>query len=112
MARKDNQTPPQRTRQFYTATDKAKAKAMYLRGLYLWEISKILDIPQRTIENWQTAEKWTAYRETYECKKRAYELSRTGKSLQVIADLLQVSKATISRWIKAESERRKAKASK
>lgn len=105
MVRKAKNQTPKRTRQFYTATDRAKAKAMYLRGLYLWEISKILDIPQRTIENWQTAEKWTAFRETYECRQRAFELQRAGKTLDTISAAMQVSKSTICRWIKYEKQK-------
>lgn len=91
-------------RQTYTAETKAKAKAMYLRGLYLTEISILLQTPIRTLENWQTAEKWTAYKETFECKQRAFELYKTGKKQQAIAELMQVSKATISRWIKTAKD--------
>ena len=95
-------------RQTYTAETKAKAKTMYLRGLYLTEISQLLAVPIRTLEGWQTAEKWTMFRETYEIENRAYELSRKGYTQNAIADLLNVSRSTIARYIKREKSRKNA----
>ena len=96
------------TRQNYTAETKAKAKTMYLRGLYLTEISQLLAVPIRTLEGWQTAEKWTMFKETYEIESRAFELSRKGYTQNAIADLLQVSRSTIARYIKREKSRHTA----
>jgi len=93
-------------RQTYTADTKAKAKTMYLRGLYLTEISQLLAVPIRTLEGWQTAEKWTMFRETYEIESRAYELSRKGYTQNAIADLLQISRSSVCRYIKRETDRR------
>lgn len=95
-------------RQTYTAETKAKAKTMYLRGLYLTEISQLLAVPVRTLEGWQTAEKWTMFKETYEIESRAFELSRKGYTQNAIADLLKVSRSTIARYIKREKSRKNA----
>ncbi len=92
-------------RQTYTADTKAKAKTMYLRGLYLTEISQLLAVPIRTLEGWQTAEKWTMFKTEFEIEKRAFELWRKGKTQNDIADLLQVSRSTICRYIKRQKDR-------
>ena len=79
---------------------------MYLRGLYLTEISILRNVPLRTLEKWQTDEKWTLLRETPEIRRRAHELSRGGKTYGEIAALLKISTVTVWRYIKAvENER-------
>lgn len=105
MTRKKKTDTPKRKRNNYTLDTKDKAKQMYLRGLFLPEISKILEIPIRTLENWQTAEKWNAHRDTpEEITKRAYNMHRSGKSAAEIAKELGISKRTVFRYIKKYEE--------
>lgn len=97
-----------KTRNNYTANQREDARKLYLRGLFLPEISKLLDIPQRTLENWQSSEKWTVLKETPEVKKRAYDLKRNGYQTKQIAEMLDVSTVTVWRYIKTyEDEKAK-----
>jgi len=77
MAKKKQPAP---TRQTYTADQREAARKMYLRGLYLTEISVLLQIPVRTLEKWQTAEKWTLLKGGEEIHKRAFEMKQSGKT--------------------------------
>lgn len=89
------------TRQKYTANDRIEAKRYYLIGLNLQEISKLLDnIPIRTLENWQTADKWTALKGVENIKKQALNLSEAGKTYTEIAEMLKISRVTVWRYIK------------
>lgn len=85
----------------YTAKQREEARRLYLRGLYLPEISILLDIPKRTLENWQSSEKWTLLKECPEVKKRAYDLKAGGYMNKEIAEMLDVSTVTVWRYIKA-----------
>ena len=88
--------------------EKSEALKMYLRGLYIREISILLNIPVRTLEKWQSAGKWTLYKDCPEIKKRAYELSQKGNTYKEIAELLQINTVTVWRYIK-EYEKRENK---
>lgn len=97
-----------RIKNSYTANQREDARKLYLRGLFLPEISKLLDIPQRTLENWQSSEKWTRLKETPEVKKRAYDLKQNGYQTKQIAEMLDVSTVTVWRYIKTyENEKAK-----
>ncbi len=99
--KKSTTTTPKQTRQHYTADTKAEARALYLRGLRIEEIGKFLNIPKKTLEKWQTADRWTDYKtETTEKEKRAYELRKAGKSANEIAHLFNTHKQTIYKWIR------------
>lgn len=89
------------TRQTYTADQHEAARKMYLRGLYLTEISVLLNIPIRTLEKWQTAEKWTLLKGGEEIHKRAFEMKQSGKKADEIAKILNINRATVFKWIKA-----------
>ena len=92
---------PKPTRQTYTADHREQARKMYLRGLYLSEISVLLQIPIRTLEKWQTAEKWTLLKGGEEIHKRAFEMKQSGKTANEIAQILKVNRCTVFKWIKA-----------
>ncbi len=94
-------TDPKPTRQTYTADQREQARRMYLRGLYLTEISVLLQIPVRTLEKWQTAEKWTLLKGGEEIHKRAFEMKQSGKTAIEIAKILNINRATVFKWIKA-----------
>jgi uncharacterized protein YjcR len=89
-----------KTRQKHNAETRDKARKMYLRGLYLTEISVLCNVPLRTLEKWQTAEKWTLLTNTPEIKRRAYELSKGGRTYRQIAELLKINTVTVWRYIK------------
>lgn len=91
----------QSTRKTYTPEQKEKARKYYLMGLYLPEISKLLDgVPVRTLEKWQLTDQWTKYKETQPIKARVYELSKSGKSYNEISKILNISRVTVWRWLK------------
>lgn len=97
-----------KNRNTYTAEQREEARKLYLRGLFLPEISKIMDIPKRTLEKWQSSEKWTLLKECPEVKKRAYDLKRGGYKIREIAEMLHVSTVTVWRYIKTyENEKTK-----
>lgn len=85
----------------YTAEHKAKARKYYLMGLNMHDISILLNgCPVRTLEKWQISEKWTVFKQTENIKVRAFELHESGKSYAAIAELLQISRVTVWRYIK------------
>ncbi len=92
------------SRQRYTADQRETARKMYLRGLYLAEISTLLSIPVRTLEKWQTAGKWTLLKECPDIKKRAFELKRGGYSAKAIGEILKINPSTVFRWIKTYTD--------
>ena len=97
MTKKQHLAPP---RQSYTAEHRESARKMYLRGLYLTEISVLLSVPVRTLEKWQTVEKWTLLKDCTDIKKRAYELRRSGRSVKEVAALLKIDPSTVWRYAK------------
>jgi hypothetical protein len=94
-------------RKIHTADTRERARKMYLRGLYLTEISVLLSVPLRTLEKWQTVEQWTALKELPEIKKRAFDLARAGKTHKEIAELLKINVVTVWRYIKAYKDNEK-----
>lgn len=85
----------------YTFGDRATAKRYYLMGLNLQEISKLMDgVPVRTLEKWQQSEKWTAIKEVQPLKRRVSELHEAGRSYNEIAEMLQISRVTVWRYLK------------
>lgn len=97
---KKNVKTPATPRKQYTAEDRAKARKYYLMGLNLQEIGLLLSgCPVRTLEKWQTAEKWTALKQLENIEVKAYELHQAGKSYKEIARLLEISYTTVWRYI-------------
>jgi len=85
----------------YTTEHKEKARKYYLMGLNLHEISVLLGCcPVRTLEKWQLSDKWTELKQPESLKIRAYELHESGKSYTGIAEILQISRVTVWRYIK------------
>ncbi|QYS88027.1 helix-turn-helix domain-containing protein [Flavobacterium davisii] len=96
---KKKPTPPKQ-RQTYTLETKANALRLYLIGLTLSEISKIVDAPVRTVEKWYISENWKPQRETKAVHLKALDLYDSGKSYKDIAKILNKSLPTIGRYIK------------
>jgi len=85
----------------YTTEHRDKARKYYLMGLNLHDISTLLNgCPVRTLEKWQLSDKWTELKQPESIKIRALELSESGKSYTDIAEILQISRVTVWRYIK------------
>lgn len=85
-------------RQNYTPEQRENARKYYLRGLYIPEISKLMDIPTRTLEKWQQSGKWTLIKDCPEIKKRVYELRNSGHTVKQVSEMLNLSPTTIWRY--------------
>lgn len=96
-------------RRKYNSEHREEARKLYLRGLFLPEISKLMDIPKRTLEKWQLTEKWTLLKECPEVKKRAYDLKQSGYTTKKIAEMLDVSTVTVWRYTKAYEKEKNRK---
>jgi DNA-directed RNA polymerase specialized sigma24 family protein len=93
-------------RNTYTPGQRSEAKRYYLIGLNLQEISKLLDnIPIRTLENWQTADQWTALKGVENIKKQAFNLHEAGKSYSEISEILNISRVSVWRYIKEANQK-------
>jgi len=89
----------------YTPGQRTEAKRYYLIGLNLQEVSKLLDnIPIRTLENWQTADQWTALKGVENIKKQALNLHEAGKNHSEISEILNISRVTVWRYIKEANQ--------
>jgi hypothetical protein len=86
-------------RNTYTLEAKAKAKKYYIIGLPLSDISKIVDAPIRTLEKWYIVENWKELRENKSIHSKALDLHTKGKTYKEIAILLNISTATVWRYI-------------
>lgn len=85
-------------RRKYDLTTKEEAKDLYMRGLPLDRISKYLQVPARTLTNWQTDERWT---EAKDPAAAALDLKGRGYRVPDIAARLEVSEKTVRQWVKA-----------
>jgi uncharacterized protein YjcR len=93
----------------YTLEQKEKAKKYYLIGLNLHEISKLLDgCPVRTLEKWQQIDNWTELKQPENIKLKTLQLHESGKSYSKIAEMLQISRVTVWRYIKQAREAKMA----
>ena len=87
-------------RQTYTATDHDNARRYYFMGLTLQEISKLMDVPERTLEKWQQKFKWAKEKEPFLIKDKAKELKAKGMTIQRISNILKISTTTVWRYCK------------
>lgn len=87
-------------RRTYTATDRETARKYYFMGLNLQEVSKLTDIPERTIEKWQQKENWAKIKEPENIKIKARELKEKGMGVKKIGDILKISNTTVWRYCK------------
>lgn len=105
---KKKQIPPKK-RKTYSLDEKANAKRLYLIGLTLLEISKVVNAPVRTVEKWQIADNWKSERETTAVHQKALDMFNSGKTQSEISKTLNKSVPTIARYIKKarnENEKR------
>ena len=108
MAKKVKETE-KKSRKVYTLDTKAEAKQMYLRGLYMREISVLLGVPVRTLEDWQTAEDWHSLKYPSEIRQKVYELRQSGMKATEIAKHFGLSVRAVYKYIR--DVKRKAKES-
>lgn len=93
---------PVKQRNKYTADQKETAQRYYLMGLNMQDISKLLgNCSVRTLEKWQLAGKWTELKQPKAIKTRAKELHESGRTYDQIAEILQISRVTVWRYIKS-----------
>ena len=92
-------TKTEKTRKVYSDEIKARCKRLYLRGLTLKEISEFLKISIRTLEFWQSVEKWTLDKETNPILETVYNLHQNGKTIKEIAVTFDVSMKTVSNYL-------------
>lgn len=95
--KKAEQAPPKPIRRKYESNTREEAKDLYLRGVALDRISKYLGAPLRTLTNWQTVDKWT---EAKDPAAAAIDLKTKGYSVHKIAERLEVTERTVSKWLK------------
>lgn len=84
----------------YSTTDREKSRKYYLLGLNLNEVSKLMDIPERTLQKWQQKERWVKYKEIDSLKAKAIDLKQTGLSNKQISEILNISCTTVWRYCK------------
>ena len=94
-----NQTP--KIRVLHTDTTRKDAARFYVLGLTLPEISKQVDVPLRTLERWQSTDKWFNLRNSEPIKDKVCEMYENGISKQDISDKINLSYTTVYRYIKA-----------
>ena len=100
MKKSTKKKPVPKTRNIYTLDIKANALRLYLIGLTLNEISKVINASVRTVEKWQITENWKQQRQTTAVHQKAFDLYTTGKTYKEIAIILNKSQPTIGRYIK------------
>lgn len=84
----------------HSTKDKATALRYYLIGLNVYEISKILDISEKTLEKWKVNENWYKYKNETPIFEVVYNLSQSGKSYNEIGELLNLSTKTVYNYMK------------
>ena len=100
MKKAKKTTIPPKKRKTYSLDEKANAKRLYLIGLTLLEVSKVVEAPVRTVEKWQISENWKSERQTTAVHQKALDLFNNGKTQPEIAKTLNKSVPTIARYIK------------
>ena len=78
----------------------ARAYKYYMMGLSCWEIGKLLDKSERTIERYMQKGQWRNRLTAKSIEVRAFELSEKGKSYSEIADILGCSKSSAYNYLK------------
>ncbi len=80
---------------------KEKCFLYYCKGLTVKEVAKLFDLSFRTVQNWQTSEKWTEKQNPNSLKVKCYEMhTDKGMTYKEIAKILNLSVATVYRYVK------------
>ena len=78
---------------------KDKAFLYYVKGLTCKEVAKLLDLSFRTVQNWQSLEKWTEKLNPDSIKNKCFELKTKGISYKEIAKMFSISVSTVQRYV-------------
>lgn len=78
---------------------KEKAFLYYAKGLTCKEVAKLLDLSFRTVQNWQTEEKWTEKLNPNSIKEKCFELKTKGMSYKEVSKMLKISISTVQRYV-------------
>ncbi|MXS70267.1 hypothetical protein GSF70_03475 [Flavobacteriaceae bacterium W22] len=84
----------------YNDNDHNNALRYYLLGLTLAEISKLMDIPLRTLQKWQRKGNWVDCKKIDNVKLKAKDLKQSGFSIKRISEILKISNTTVWRYCK------------
>lgn len=84
-------------RKKYIQLDKDQARKYYVIGLNLFEISKLLNIPYKTLEKWQQKFEWKKMRSDNLLYFLINELSDKGLHSSEICSVLKISPTTFWR---------------
>lgn len=89
-----------RNKRKYSASERDNSRKYYLLGLNLQEVSKLIDIPKKTLEKWQQKYNWKDLKENNFAKTKALELKAKGLSTKEIGSILKISSTTVWRYCK------------
>lgn len=89
-----------RSKRKYSEIEKDKSRKYYLLGLNLQEVSKLMDIPKKTLEKWQQKYSWKDLKVNNLTKTKAVELKEKGFSSKEISSILKISLTTVWRYCK------------
>lgn len=78
----------------------AKAYKLYITGLTSKQISAIINISYRTVQNWIYKGNWKAHKQKPGTITKAIELKNIGYSYKEIAKKFNVHYTTVYKWIK------------
>ncbi|MCF2495773.1 terminase gpP N-terminus-related DNA-binding protein [Dyadobacter chenhuakuii] len=92
-----------------TLTIKERAFNYHVKGLTFSEIGKLLDLSPRTVERYSQVDEWKARANQVVLPQRAKELRGRGFSCTTIAQMIGVSKSTVSNYLRRAEVKNKAK---
>ena len=81
-------------------------------GLTAAEVAKLLDLNVRTVQKWQTEQQWTQKLNPNSVKSKCLEMQNKGMTYTQIAEIMQISKPTVYRYLKEAKTENQNKAPK
>jgi len=78
---------------------KDKAFYYYAKGLTVKEVSKLMDLSFRTVQNWQSEYSWTEKLNPISLKEKCFELKTKGLTLKEISEMIKISISTVQRYV-------------
>lgn len=104
---KGEKTKQKAVRNHYSEEQKAKAQKLYFKGLSVVEIADLLNIEFATVKKWRSVGKWVFIKENTIINKKAeaIRLNKEGFRKNEIAKKLNLSTATIYRYLHNGSEK-------
>ena len=78
---------------------KESAFNYYAKGLTAKEVAKLLDLSFRTVQNWQTNERWTEKLNPDSIKQKCYDLKIKGITYKELTKMFNISISTVQRYV-------------